>query len=85
VDTIVILLDGLSWVDIVCSSGLWALDEMRKFTLGVAMCDEMEETFHYDFREGRRPKPCTKDLEDQLDPVEWQHLDVTVHMMELYI
>jgi hypothetical protein len=82
---VVVLLDGLSWVDLVCSSGLWPLDEMRRSTLGVAMCDEMEETFHYDVREGRSPKPCAEDLEDQVDPVEWHHLDVTVHMMDLYI
>ena len=72
-------------VALVCSSGWWPLDEMRRSTLGVAMCDEMEETFHYDVREGRRPKPCVEDLEDQVGPVEWHHLDETVHMMDLYI
>jgi hypothetical protein len=46
-------------VALVYSSGLWSPDEMRKSTLVVAMCDVMEETFHYDVREGRRPKPCT--------------------------
>jgi hypothetical protein len=53
-------------VALVCSSGLWPLDEMRRSTLVVAMCDEMEETFHYDVREGRRPKPCAEDLEAQV-------------------
>jgi hypothetical protein len=72
-------------VALVFSSGLWPLDEMRRSTLVVAMCDKMEETFHYDVREGRRPKPCAEDLEVQVSHVEWHHLDVAIHMLDLYI
>jgi hypothetical protein len=36
-------------------------------------------------REGRRPKPCAEDLKVQVGPVERHHLDVTVHMLDLYI
>jgi hypothetical protein len=82
---VVVLLDGLSCVDLVCSSVLWPLHEMRRSTFGVAMCDEMEDTFNYHIKEGRRPKTCVEDLQDQVGPIEWHHLDVTVHMMDLYI
>jgi hypothetical protein len=54
-DTMVILLDGLIWVDLVFSSRLWPLNEMIISSLGVSMCDDMEDTFHYDVKEGRRP------------------------------
>jgi hypothetical protein len=62
----VVLLDGPILVDLVFSSGLWPLDEVRRSTLGVATCDEMEETFHYDVREGIRPKPYREDIEEQV-------------------
>jgi hypothetical protein len=72
-------------VDQVYSSGLWPLDEMRRSTLVVSMCDVMEETFHCDIREVRRPKPCAEDLEVQVVHVERHHLDMTTHTLDLYI
>ena len=69
----------------VYSSGLWCLDEMRRYTLVVSMCDVMEEIFHCDVIEVRKPEPCAEDLEVQVVHVERHHLDVTTHTLDLHI